>query len=163
MKIVNTAAFPRVISYANGRNMGSGDWSPELKLDTIFNHLFWKDVDNRMAAYRLSDADQAFVTKLLTQNEEPVVVQQLPSKTVPHSAQPRKEAAASLSASPVPAPLPRTTPVPPQAPSMAPTGVLPLPAGSVRPSLADLKRMNDVGTVKAQRLTDIGTFMGSKV
>ena len=163
MKIINTAAFPRVISYANGRNMGSGDWSPELKLDVIFNPLFWKDVDNRMTAFRLSDADQEFLAKIQAKHAEEIAVQQLPPKPSAATTPARKEAAKAISASPVPVSQSRPMPAPVSAPVEPPAGVLPQPAGSPRPSLADLKRLNAVGSAAAQRLTDIGSFMGSRV
>ena len=149
MKIINTSSYPRVINYAKGRNMASGTWSADLPLETIHNPMLQKDLANGVAALRLSDADKDFLRRVTDYDTAQITVQQLVVQQV--------------SASPVHVKPVEGTPVPtvPLVP-VKPSNVLPIPDSSGRPSLADLKRLNQAGGT-VDRLTDIGKFMGSRV
>lgn len=157
MRVINTAAYPRVMGYANGRSVPAGGSTPDLKFETIHNPALWKDIGNGQAVIRLSEADKTFMERIRATDAKEVVVQQLASrhKTVERTPVP---AARSISASPVPV-LHDTVPVP-ETPATPATPSAVTLAQNARPSLADLKRMN---ALPADKLADIRQFMGGRV
>lgn len=151
MRVINLSSYPRVMGYANGRNVPSGGFTTELPITTLNNPALWKDINNGQASFRLSDADKEFLIKVATVDANEYKVQSLPQQHVPAVRTPAPPAKA-ISAAPFPIQgAQRPAPATPE------TSVLPIPGK--QPSLADLKRMNAMAPSK---LAEITQFMGDK-
>ena len=87
MRVVNVTSQPRHFSYAStgdgGRTLKSGEKSPELPLERLFNPLVLRDIEAGTTQLQLSTEDRLFIEKVLAYGEKPIKVKKPAPKPKP--------------------------------------------------------------------------------